>query len=168
MEISSTPMTLTAGVPILRSCSLHVLLVQLLDRPPIQVRFLSNVFDRHGPTAPPHKESKSLAVERIVRKPLQLLLLHLHAPPAIDSAHLDLQVDSIIPTRQIPHPTPFAIVPPSLDIAAGTANCFFPRRRKPSMRAFGSPKIPRTVELGLKPGNRYVSHKRRYFRIPES
>jgi hypothetical protein len=36
------------------------------------------------------------------------------------------------------------------------------------MRAFGSPKIPRTVDLGRKPGKQYVSHKRRCFRIPKS
>lgn len=41
----------------------------------MQVRFLSNVSNRHGPTATPHKEGKPLAVERIVRMPLQLLLL---------------------------------------------------------------------------------------------
>jgi hypothetical protein len=44
------------------------------------------------------KEGKPLAVKRIVRKPLQLLLLHLHAPRAIDSVHFDLQVDAIIST----------------------------------------------------------------------
>ena len=130
--------------------------------------FLGHVFDRHDPAAPSHKEGKPFAVKRIVRKPLQLLLLHLQAPGTIDTAHLDLQVDSIISTRQVAHAAPFAVVPSSLDIATGPANCFFPRRSRQRIRAFGSPKMPYTVDLGRKPGKRYVSHKRRCLRIPKS
>jgi hypothetical protein len=95
---------------------------------------LGNVFDRHDPAAPSHKESKPLAVKRIVRQPRQLLLLHFHAPRAIDTTHLDLQVNAIIPTRQISHPASFAVVPPSLGIATGTANRFFPRRLRKTTR----------------------------------
>ena len=132
----------------------HVLLVQLFDSLPIQVRFLSHVFDRHRPATPPHKEPKPLAVKRIVREPIELLLLHFLAPRAIDPTYFDVQIDSIISTPQVADPTALAIVPSPLDMTAGTANRFFPRRCSCNTRAFGSPKIPCTVEPGRKPGKR--------------
>ena len=48
--------------------------------------------------------------------------------------------------------------------AIGTAR-FFERRFNLMTRALGSPKIPRTVLSGWKPGNAYASHSRR-FRLP--
>jgi hypothetical protein len=39
---------------------------------------------------------------------------------------------------------------------------FFERRFNLMMRAFGSPKMPRTVPSGRKPGNAYASHSRRF------
>jgi len=42
---------------------------------------------------------------------------------------------------------------------------FFERRFNLMTRALGSPKIPRTVLSGWKPGNAYASHSRR-FRLP--
>src|SRR5262247_1066354 len=98
MAISSIPITLGAGVPILRSCSRMYCLSNSLTCLPVQVCFLSNVFDCHDPAAPPHKEAKPFAVKRIVRKPLQFLLLHLAASGAFDTTHLDLQVNSIVAT----------------------------------------------------------------------
>jgi len=44
------------------------------------------------------------------------------------------------------------------------AACFFERRFSLTMRAFGSPKMPRTVPSGRKPGNAYASHSRRFRR----
>jgi hypothetical protein len=44
---------------------------------------------------------------------------------------------------------------------AAPAGRFFARRASVMRRAFGSPKIPRTVGWGRKPGNVYVSHRRR-------
>jgi len=41
------------------------------------------------------------------------------------------------------------------------ARRFFERRFSLMMRAFGSPKMPRTVPSGRKPGNAYASHNRR-------
>jgi hypothetical protein len=42
---------------------------------------------------------------------------------------------------------------------------FFERRFSLMMRTLGSPKMPRTVPSGQKPGNAYASHSRR-FRLP--
>jgi len=41
------------------------------------------------------------------------------------------------------------------------AGRFFERRLSVITRAFGSPKMPRTVCSGRKPGKQYVSHSRR-------
>ena len=47
--------------------------------------------------------------------------------------------------------------------ATATAACrFFDRRLSPITRAFGSPKMPRTVGSGRKPGKQYESQSRRY------
>jgi hypothetical protein len=43
-----------------------------------------------------------------------------------------------------------------------SASRFFERRLSLMMRAFGSPKMPRTVASGRKPGNAYASHSRRF------
>ena len=43
---------------------------------------------------------------------------------------------------------------------------FFERRRSVITRAFGSPKIPRTVGCARKPANEYVSHSRRSVSMP--
>jgi len=48
-----------------------------------------------------------------------------------------------------------------LDATAKAASRFFERRLSAITRAFGSPKIPRTVGSGRKPENEYVSHSRR-------
>ena len=48
-----------------------------------------------------------------------------------------------------------------LDAAAAPARRFFERRLSVITRAFGSPKMPRTVGCGRKPGNEYPSHSRR-------
>jgi hypothetical protein len=45
--------------------------------------------------------------------------------------------------------------------AVGAAR-FFERRFSLTIRAFGSPKMPRTVVSGRKPGNAYASHRRRF------
>jgi integrase len=54
-----------------------------------------------------------------------------------------------------------AVVPAHLDATTAPAHRFFERRFSVITRAFGSPKIPRTVGSGRKPGNEYVSHSRR-------
>src|SRR5205823_1856324 len=45
---------------------------------------------------------------------------------------------------------------------------FFRRRCKDTRRALGSPKMPRTIAAGRKPGNRYASARCRGFRIHRS
>ena len=79
---------------------LHVLLVEFLDRPPIQGQLAGDVLDRRGPTAPAHEEGKALGVEGVVREPRQLLLLHFAATPAAHPTALGLQIDSVSPAER--------------------------------------------------------------------
>src|SRR5215468_6799428 len=55
---------------------LHVLLVELFHRVPVQFEFLGDVLDRCRPTPPPYIVSKAFGVKRIVRQKLQSLALH--------------------------------------------------------------------------------------------
>src|SRR5262249_27857758 len=63
---------------------------------------------------------------------------------------------------------PLAVVMGALGLAANATGRFFRQRCRDTMRAFGSPKMPRTVAAGRKPGNRYVSGRRMIFRIQKS
>jgi hypothetical protein len=49
-----------------------------------------------------------------------------------------------------------------MEATATSAPRFFERRLSLMMRAFGSPKMPRTVASGRKSGNTYASHSRRF------
>ena len=89
------------------------------------------------------------------------LPFHLAAAAAIDAPHLQLQEYPRVPARQITHLADLAIVPAHLDPAATSARRFFERRRSVITRAFGSPKIPRTIGSARKPANEYVSQSRR-------
>ncbi len=146
----------------------HVLHLQRLDRLPVQMRFLGHIFDRRGPTPSSHKVGEALGVKRTVRQPVQALRLHGSTAPAIDAPDFQFQVDPVVSTRQVSHSAQSAIVPTALDVATGTTSRFFPRRCRRITRAFGSPKMPRTVELGRKPAKRYASHKRLYLCIRNS
>src|SRR4026207_1768570 len=140
---------------------LHVLLVQLLDRVPVQFEFLGHIFDGRRATAPSHIISKALVVKRVVRQKLHALALHFATAPTKDSAHLELQVYPGIAARQVPNLPNSAVVPTLLHFPATAAGSFFERRTTLTMRALGLPKTPRTVGVGRNPANAYASHNRR-------
>lgn len=120
----------------------HVRLLQRLDRVPIQTRLLRHIPDRHRPASSPHKESKSLRVERIVGKKGELLLSHLPAMPTTNTPNRKFQIDSGIPAREVPNTTGLSIVQAPMNLPARTTSRFFWRRTKVITRALGSPKIP--------------------------
>src|SRR5262249_45937004 len=113
-------------------------------------------------------ESEAFGVKGIVGQPGELLLLHGPAPAAVDASDFDLQVDAGVATGQVADPAPLAVVEGATGLAAGSAGRFFRWRRKDTMRALGSPKMPRTRGSGRKPGNRYASARRRGFRMQRS
>jgi hypothetical protein len=145
-----------------------VLHFQLPDGPPVQMRLLGDVFDRHGPTTSSDEKGETLGVERMVRQPVQSLLLHLAAALALDAPNLHFQVDPHFPARPIAHSACLAVGPTSMRATPGATGRFFPRRWRRRIRALKSPKMPRTVEIGRKSEKRYASHRRQCFRIRRS
>src|SRR5438876_10425632 len=141
--------------------SFHVLLVQRLDRVPVQRQFLRHVLDRRPSAPPPDKVGKALGIERIVREKLEPFSLHTATPATIDPPYLQFQKYPSVAARKITHPPNFPVVPAHLDMTAAPAARFFERRFSVITRAFGSPKMPCTVGCGRNPGNQYVSQSRR-------
>ena len=141
----------------------HILLVEFLDRVPVQLERLGNIPDRRAPTAPADVKGKSLAVERVVRQELQTLALHLATTAAIDASHLELKEYAHAAAGKIARAAELAIVPARTHLPTSAAGRFFDRRTSVMTRACGSAKIPRTCSTGRKPGNLYASRKRRRF-----
>src|SRR5271157_248693 len=139
----------------------HVLLLQSLDRLPVQRQFLRHVLDRRLPAPPSSKVGKALGVERIVRQKVEPLPLHLATTAALNPPHLQFQKYPSVAARKIAHAADLAIVPAHLNATATATSRFFERRLSVITRAFGSPKMPRTVGSGRKPGNEYASQSRR-------
>ena len=93
---------------------------------------------------------KAFAV-RIVRQKVEALAPHL-AAVAKSSGAPQIPGNPRVAARQIAHPANLAIVPAHLHATATAACRFFDRRLSLITRAFGSPKMPRTVGSGRKPG----------------
>src|SRR5207249_11623967 len=73
---------------------------------------------------------------------------------------LGLQVDACITAGEVTDPPGLAVVEGAVCLAAGATRRFFRRRSKRTIRALGSPKMPRTVAWGRNPGKRYASISR--------
>jgi len=149
----------------------HVLLVELLDRVPVEAEFLGDVLDRRGAATPTHIVGEALRVERIVGQERQPLALHCGTLPAVDSPHLQIDVDAKLTTRQIAHLPARAVVESPMHRCTGAAMRFFARRARKMIRVCGSPKRPRTAAPGRNPGNAYPStssRRRRLFGIGKS
>src|SRR5262249_36077939 len=143
----------------------HVLHLERLDRLPIEAEFAGHVPDRRGPTATADVVGKPPGVGGVVGQPGELLLPHGAAAPAAHAPDLELQVPPGVAAREVAHPTGLAVVERPLHPPTGAAGRFFPRRMSRRIRALGSPKMPRAVASGRKPGNRKASSSRRGFRI---
>ena len=152
MAISSMPMTLGAGQPARRSCSAHVLLVQLLDGLPIEVQLLGDGLDGTIPATPADIEGEPLGVERVVGQPVETFGLHAATPPTIDPANREVEVDAPVATGEVAHAARSLVV--DVGAAPHTPQAFFRRRRSGMTTAYGSPKMPWTPARGTKPGNR--------------
>ena len=101
-----------------------------------------------------------------VRKPCDRFLdLPIEVRELLHAPDLDLQVDTGVATGEVAHSTGLAVVEGPMPPSTRPAGRFFPRRRSRTIRALGSPKMPRTVASGRKPGNRNASSSRRGFRI---
>jgi len=139
----------------------QVLFLQSLDGRPVEFQLRRHRFDRGVRAAPTRVVGKPPGIQRMVRQPVQSFALHLATAPAGHAPQFELQRDPGVATGQVPHPPDFAVVPAVLHRAANAAQRFFERRTRVTIRAFGSPKTPRTVACRRKPGNLYVSDNRR-------
>jgi len=141
----------------------HVLLFQRLDRLPVQMQFFGNIRYRGVPTPAAHIKPKAFGIKRRLRQPFESFLLHRPAPAAKHPANFQIQEDTRIPAGQVPDFSGLSTVESGMGQSTGSAYCFFPLRTRWMTRAFGSPKIPVTVDSGRNPGNRYVSKSLRDF-----
>ena len=108
-----------------RKLGLHVLLVEGLDRMPVQPQIRRNVLDRRRSTAPADVIGKALGVVRIVRQKVEPLALHLAAVATVEPAHLQFQENPRVAARQIAHPANLAIVPAHLHCDRNSRMPFF-------------------------------------------
>src|SRR5580693_4310258 len=116
----------------------HVLLVERLDRVPVQLQFRCHILDRRRAAATADIIGKALGVERIVGQKVEPLPLHLATAATVDAPHLQFQKNPRVATRQIANPPHLAIVPARLEPTATAASRFFERRFSAITRAFGS------------------------------
>ena len=132
----------------------HVLLLQLLDRVPVQAQFLGDVLDARCTASPADVVGEPLRVEGVVGEKVERFPFHRAADPTKDPPDRDLKVHPRVAAGEIPNEAKLVVVEGSVNRPAGTAKSFFPLRSRRRIRALGSPKIPRTIETGRKPGNR--------------
>ena len=143
---------------------LNVLLLQRLDRVPVEMKLFGKILDRGRAATPTHVMRKALGIERVVGQEIEPLAFHFSAALALNTPDLELQVDPPVTARQISCSARTPIVPAGVDTAAAAAGRFFERRTRSMTQAFGSPKTPRTMGCGRKPGNAYASVRRRFCR----
>jgi hypothetical protein len=143
---------LGAGRARLGQLRAHVLLLEDLDRIPVEMEFLGQLLDRGRTAAPAHVMRKALGIEGIVGQEVQPLALHFAATSALDAPNLALEIDTRIAAGQIANATRAPVVPTQVRSTTAAAERFFERRSRVMTRAFGSPKTPRTTGRGRKPG----------------
>ena len=114
----------------------HILLVQRLDRVPVQLQFRRHVLYRRRSAATADIIGKALGVERIVRQKVEPLALHLATVTAVEAPHLQFEKNPRVAARQIAHAPQLAIVPAHLNATAAAASRFFERRLSLIARAF--------------------------------
>src|SRR5450631_3205507 len=139
----------------------HVLLLQRLDRVPVELELLGHIADRRLPAAAADIERKAFGEVRIVRQKIQPFALHCATTAARHAPHFDFEKNPKSCARQVanlPHPPVVPAVPDPLTTAA---NRFFERRSSRTIRTSGSPNTPRTVTFARKPANEYPSDRRR-------
>ena len=74
----------------------HILLVQLLDRVPIQVQIPCHILHCFIATTAANVERKPFCIKRVVGKKIQSLPFHIPATPANHTSSLDFQIDTRI------------------------------------------------------------------------
>jgi hypothetical protein len=126
----------------------HILLLELFDRMPTKVVFLSYLFDGRVTAPPAYMICEPFRVERIVGYPVKFFLNYLTAFFTLHSTDFQFEEDSSIAAREVSHSPYSAIVPSSVDSLTATANRFFERRVILIIRAPSSHVAMPTARLG--------------------
>ena len=132
----------------------HGLLLQVLDPMPVKMQLLGHVPDRCARATPTHVVGKARRIMRVVGQEGKPLALHLTTASAIDTPHLECEIDARVAVGQIAGMTNRAGVPALMPRSARSARRFFERRTSVMTRALRSPNTPRNVTSGRTPGNR--------------
>ena len=135
----------------------HVQLVHLLDGVPVEAEVVGHLLDRGTPALLAHIQREAFRVVRIRRQPVESLLFHPAADPAVDSPQIQLEIDTQIAAGQVAHSACLPVVPCAMHPAARPTSGFFPRRINVMTRPCASPTTSATRPLGTKPGNRNAS-----------
>jgi hypothetical protein len=154
MAISSMPIAVGRRLAGAAELFAHVLLVEFLDRVPIQEQFVGHRLDRTVPATSSHEEGKALGVKGIVGQPVQTFGLHGATPAAVDTANVEVEIDPLVAAREIADLTWPLIVEGRRGLPTHSAGRFFPRRWSVTTTARESPKSPRTVARGANPAKR--------------
>src|SRR6202171_159064 len=112
----------------------HVLLLQRLDRIPVELELLGDIPDRCLPAAAADIERKAFGEVRVVRQKIQPLALHCATTATRDASHFAFQNNPKSRARQVANPTYPPIVPPAPDQPTTAANRFFERRSRRTIR----------------------------------
>jgi len=114
---------------------LHVLLVEVLDRVPLEEQVLGHVLDGGDPAVASDPEGKAPGVVRVVGDPVEAFAFHGLALPAEDPADGDFQVDASAAAVEVADAAQGLIVERPMAGAALTATRFFRRRRRATTTA---------------------------------
>jgi hypothetical protein len=101
-----------------------------------------------------HPEGETLGIQRVVGEPVQPFAFHAATPGAMDPACREGKVDAPVATRQIADAAWPLVVVDAEGLSADPAERFFRRRCSEMTTARGSPKTPRSLARGTKPGKR--------------
>jgi len=125
------------------------------------IQLLGQILDRGRAATPSHVVGKALGIKGIAGQEVEPLALHGAAALALNPPNLEFQVHASVAAGQIARSPSPPVVPPGLHAPAAAAGRFFERRTRVMTQAFGSPKTPRTVGCGRKPGKAYAPVSRR-------
>src|SRR5258708_5130937 len=121
---------------------------------PIEMELLGHFLDGGLSAASADEIGEAFGIQGIVGKPFQPLVLHTATLGALHSSQPQKQKHAFVATGEIADMPGSLIVIAVIGATANAANRFFSRRCKEITTASGSPKRPRIVARGVKPGNR--------------
>src|SRR5690606_38203171 len=107
----------------------------------------------HAPAQAAHMQGEAAGVARVLRQPVQPLYVHAAAARTVDPPALEFHVHDRVDHPQITGTAYALVVAAAAAMTAVRTHRGFFRRRRLTIRAFGSPNTPLSVAAATKPGN---------------